>query len=130
MKATKEKLTRKAKLSEEDSTDVDVSRSDSLAVNSYRDINVFTYRKHSVRKSAAMRQCVCGNAAVRVRQCGSVRHCCSVWQYARLGAVECGMQYVVVRTAVCTSNVYTSCSPFILLVLPFIPRISINTNYN
>ena len=100
------------------STDVDVSRSDSLAVNSYRDINVFTYRKHSVRKSAAM------------RQCGSVRHCCSVWQYARLGAVECGMQYVVVRTAVCTSYVYTSCSPFILLVLPFIPRISINTNYN
>jgi hypothetical protein len=43
LKATKEKLTRTAKLSEEDSTDVDVGASDSLAVISYRDINVFTY---------------------------------------------------------------------------------------
>jgi hypothetical protein len=42
LKATKEKLTKTTELSEEDST-MSRCRSDSLAVISYRDINVFTY---------------------------------------------------------------------------------------
>ena len=56
---------------------------------------------------AAVRAAVCGSAAVRVWQCGSVRQCGSVWQCARqcaaVRAAVCGSvwQCVAVRTVVC-----------------------------
>jgi hypothetical protein len=47
---------------------------------------------------------VCGSAAVRVWQCGSVRQCGSGWQRAVYGSARSSVQHsVAVRAAVCGS---------------------------